>query len=213
VEGRIVLDTDTSVGLSGTTVQLYPVDGTFLDWRTTTTSDEGYFRSSVFCESEYTVFTWPAISNEGISFNVNNTVDAFESSDNGDTVVLDNVLIENQAPYGALILSGSAEQNYAIGESPLSASMVAGDQVGRFTAYDWDGHFPLAYNIAITDASDQTIYSVSGTVDDWDGSEILLDLNIPENATYSISFDLTDALGKTAEIANIYVWPETVPVQ
>lgn len=213
VEGRIVLDTDTSVGLSGTTVQFYPVNASFLDWRTTTTSDEGYFRSSVLCESEYAVFTWPAISSEGITFNVNNTVEAFESSDNGDTAVLNNVLIDNQAPYGTLLLSGSAEQSYAIGESPLSADMLAGDQVGRFTAYDWDGHFPLDYSIAISDASNQTVYSVTGTVDNWDDSEIMLDFNIPANATYSISLDLTDALGKPAEITYIYVWPDTIPIE
>ena len=206
VEGKTVLDTDTSMGISGTTIYAYNVSN--YDFKYLTTNKDGVFRGSVYCDADYNVYSWPSQMSQTITFNVNSEVGDLEASDDGELVVLNNIMISNMEPFGLVSMSGALDGIHQKPDS-LTVPLGAGTHTANIWAFDYDGHFPVSYNLQVKDNSDTVILDASGTVDDWSGSKLLQDIVIPEDGSYTISFDITDALGAVGE-TSIYVWHATV---
>lgn len=204
VEGRTVLDTDTSVGLSGTTLYAYASDGITFDFKYFTSNADGYFRSSIICETDYQLYSWPSTVEEIISFNVNQETGLNESADDGQTVTLNNIMIGNLDPIGYLFLTGGTEQ-VQVGSDTITANMQAGTHTAQIYAYDWDAHFPISYSVNIADDTSQVVQTLTGTVNGWEDSQINQDFTLPASADYTVTMEITDSLGATG-ISTIYIW-------
>jgi hypothetical protein len=205
IEGRTVLDTNTSFGLSGTTIYAIPNDGISFDFKFLTTNQDGVFRGSVLCDTEYQLFAWPSLIQDAITFSVNSDVGVQESSDDGHKVVLKDILIGNMAPWGYLHMQGASDAKYHQAVDSVTAPLTAGTYSAQILAFDFDGHFPVSYTIQVKDSGDSVIQTVSGTVNDWSESDFMQDINIPADGDYSISFSLHDALDAQGE-SNVYIW-------
>ncbi len=206
VEGKTVLDTDTSVGMPGAILYAFAIDGINFDYKYFSSNDEGFFRSSVLCETDYTLYSWSFLSAGTFEFNVNNELAVGEVSDDGQKVVVDNIMIENSAPLGYLYLYGGDEAGTQFGENNVTATIEAGSRPLYFWAYDYDGHFPVTYRVTIDDSVGNQIASLTGTIDGWGEAALIDEFDIPSTGDYDISVELTDSLGAQGS-ATIYVWP------
>lgn len=202
VEGRVVMDTDTSTGMSGAIIYAYAAsDGNF-DIKYVTSNEQGYFKSSVLCEADYVLYSWPTFSSE-IQFNVDGLLSSSEATDDGQKVVLQQLIKENMAPTGFLYLTGNGAIASDFAVDSLNATLTAGEHELKFWGFDYDGHFPVSYSVSILSSTNQTILTQSGTFDDWGAEEIVQNVMIPESGDYTITYQITDGLAKQGS-TNLY---------
>jgi hypothetical protein len=185
---------------------------TNFDYKFLTTNQDGVFRGNVFCDADYYAYSWPSQMQQAITFNVNNEVGTLETSDDGELVVLNNILIGNMEPVGFVYMPGASDSSYHLGTDSISAPLSAGTHSAQIWAFDYDGHFPVNYSLQVIDDSNSVIQTVSGTVDDWNASELQPDINIPQDGNYTITFALSDAMGAVGE-ASIYIFSNSLVTQ
>lgn len=180
VQGRLV-DDESGNSRPGVAVRVYSPDSGHSG--AAVSDSNGEFSVKVICQDDYTLGVGGDWTTQ---FNVNQTTSdhsSYESSDNGNTVVLNNVEVANLKPY----VTGKLDSYVIYG---------AGSTKVHIYGKDYDGDYPLSYVLkdesgainmsgqdAITEDSPWVTETLSG---------------LTEGTTYSLSVTVTDSLGASS---------------
>lgn len=172
---------------------IYGTSENLLSFDFVTTAEDGSFSLDLACEvpleiiSLYTSF---ANNEEYITANVNNVIEEFELNDDGDTVILQDLIVEQVPPIG-LVSNGDG----VLGPRYESIMLMA---------LDLDRNFPLTYSFSVVDINENVVATFEGSLEEPEAGEIsvteVFELSIPDDAQYIVQGTLTDSSNEESEL-------------
>ena len=179
VSGTIQQETATGLGLAPewTWVSLYTDDYSFNNW--VYTDNNGVFESKSPCDKPVNLSTWA----NKLVYRVDGVQGTAEATDDSSKVVLEDLIIVNNAPDAYTWISPSpAKVNQKV---ELWAS-----------AWDYEGDYPLTYTWTIKDNAGASVATSNFDVFYW----------TPANAgTYSAEITVTDSAGQSTTLTETLV--------
>jgi hypothetical protein len=145
------------------------------------TDSEGKFTAEVACEQNldvYTGYDWTVRASLNVNGNAADSPD-YENTDDGDKVVLNDIVLGNMAPYAYGYLN-----SYSIRAAGSTTAWVYG--------YDYDGNYPLSYKVSVSGVFEKT-GTISST--EWWKEVQLSGLS---EGSYPLALTVTDSLGKSS---------------
>ena len=149
------------------------------------TDANGDFSSKVKCGESIKLYSGSSTTSLA-TFNVNNTQETGETSDDGKAVVLDKITAPNMAPSGYAYF---ANRSINLQKTTTLTAYVSG--------YDADNNYPLTYTLTIG----STVKT--GTIAATDSQPIEVAITGLADGEYNASFELKDSKGTSSDVQNL----------
>lgn len=172
------------------------------------TNASGEYNIRAVCELEYTLYSGQYVfGGSQLTTSVDGVTQTDEKSDNGTTVVMNDLTFENQAPLAYAWFNWNVDLgNPEIFDGKYHYSLDAGTVDIQAYAWDWEGDWPIAVELKLIDSNGvvQDTRNQSLTEEgyfDGDGDWIII-LDVPVNGFYRIEGTATDSRGNEADLIN-----------
>lgn len=147
-------------------------------YRSVGTDSNGDFSARVACGKDIDVYV-ASMPTKSATFNVNNTVESYETSDASNKVVLKNIAVPNIPPNG-------------YGYFTMSSIKLNGILSALISAYDEDNNYPLSYSLKLMNGT-SAVDPKTGTIASGDPQPISINFTGLAVGSYTATLEIKDS--------------------